>query len=838
MYRDMLRRSIPPNEITFSCLLQGCLNRPNWQREIAPIISEIESSGIEITPALAWVMVQALVSINRFDKAILLVRMAEGDDIKLQYEWMAQQVNTIKEARLIRDELLIRDKKGTLTNTGLVWFNLHVFNKIISSLLQKHRKNEVLQLAMEGMPQVYTKKYNHQSDNRGSSRRSCERDRNTNKTVFFDNLQASKTGGRTDMAGEEDISGPTTDLAEFSRTYTQLQIACDRNVRQESKMWMCLPITCNVWTQHILNGFSRYLWLSCKSDEKTRKTAIAVYTYVLRRGIDLRSDHFDAIIQMYSKVGTYAAAIDVIKEMKLRGIPRRVVNYNNAILAALNHHDQKYLRETVHHFRAMMAEDELDPDIFTYNSMILCCEKAGELRLVIKLFKEFKMSGTMSGIVPSCFTVNTFMRVFYDNKRYELVEECYLSKNIVYNNSSSSCSEAKASQRKGDLPPTSPSDKPKRYIFTIMQQAYLAQMEWSKCLQCFEDMKTLQIHPHAPLCIRVFLSYLEAISQYVKLRSGSNSTATVTVRNLGKSNASSSSKAGSLLGQRVEPPPPELDTLLLYFAKMVTFDSVLGLRSRLEVLFNNLEAIELGRGIRLLDQCLRKNLFKFSYLVWVIPSCVPGLDLKASDSEWGLDLSPINDSCEALAEGALEWWAYWLKSNVLKWRKPARITVRCASSKMAEHLSKILTNIGAPVLELKSPGTVIELSTTNMREWITALKRIKKTDMERSAAKGSDTGNYGNGVTLDEEDIVSVADEDTHPELEGFTVKSGNSGSAYQRIVAELETDTPAVAPEVLFEKDGDIRAQGHASSAAHNTPPLRLKSVVIARILDESEGA
>lgn len=127
---------------------------------------------------------------------------------------------------------------------------------------------------------------------------------------------------------------------------------------------------------------------------------------------DISKEGFNArLIALYGKSGMLDNAYKTFDEMPGRNCKRTVLSFNALLAACVNSRKFDKANDL---FRKLPKELDIEPDLFSYNTVIKAFCKMGSLDSGISLLAEMELKG----VQPDLITFNTLLNGFYANGQF------------------------------------------------------------------------------------------------------------------------------------------------------------------------------------------------------------------------------------------------------------------------------------------------------------------------------------------------------------------------------------------------------------------------------------
>ncbi|KAJ4826033.1 hypothetical protein Tsubulata_046368, partial [Turnera subulata] len=129
------------------------------------------------------------------------------------------------------------------------------------------------------------------------------------------------------------------------------------------------------------------------------------YSDISKEGFNVR------LISLYGQSGMFHNALKVFEEMPQRNCKRTALSFNALLGAGVN---SGKFEKVVALFRELPEKLEIEPDLFSYNTVIKAFREMGSLDLAVSCLDEMEKKG----IEPDLITFNTLLNGFYGNGRF------------------------------------------------------------------------------------------------------------------------------------------------------------------------------------------------------------------------------------------------------------------------------------------------------------------------------------------------------------------------------------------------------------------------------------
>ncbi|XP_059298923.1 pentatricopeptide repeat-containing protein At3g13150-like [Lycium ferocissimum] len=134
---------------------------------------------------------------------------------------------------------------------------------------------------------------------------------------------------------------------------------------------------------------------------------------------DIKNERFVVrFIWLYGKAGMFDHAQKLFDEMPHLKCERTVMSFNALLAAAVNSNKYDNITEI---FKELPGKLAIEPDIFSYNTMIKAFCNMGSLDSLVPIMDKMKKSG----VDPCVITFNTLLDGFYKNNRFSEAENIW-----------------------------------------------------------------------------------------------------------------------------------------------------------------------------------------------------------------------------------------------------------------------------------------------------------------------------------------------------------------------------------------------------------------------------
>ncbi|KAJ8534712.1 hypothetical protein K7X08_016440 [Anisodus acutangulus] len=144
---------------------------------------------------------------------------------------------------------------------------------------------------------------------------------------------------------------------------------------------------------------------------------------------DIKNERFAVrLISLYGKAGMFEHARKLFDEMPDLKCQRTVMSFNALLAAGVNSKIYDKINEI---FRELPGELGIEPDVFSYNTMIKALCDMGSLDSAVLVMDEMGKNG----IDPDVITFNTVLDGFYKNSRFYEAEKIWdlMEKKVITN---------------------------------------------------------------------------------------------------------------------------------------------------------------------------------------------------------------------------------------------------------------------------------------------------------------------------------------------------------------------------------------------------------------------
>ncbi|XP_059298924.1 pentatricopeptide repeat-containing protein At3g13150-like [Lycium ferocissimum] len=123
-------------------------------------------------------------------------------------------------------------------------------------------------------------------------------------------------------------------------------------------------------------------------------------------------------ISLYGKAGMFEHAQKLFDEMPQLNCERTVMSFNALLAACVNSKKYDKVNEI---FKELPGKLGIEPDVFSYNTMIKALCDMGSLDSIVSIMNEMGKNG----IDPDVITFNTLLDGFYKNNRFSEAEKIW-----------------------------------------------------------------------------------------------------------------------------------------------------------------------------------------------------------------------------------------------------------------------------------------------------------------------------------------------------------------------------------------------------------------------------
>ena len=148
--------------------------------------------------------------------------------------------------------------------------------------------------------------------------------------------------------------------------------------------------------------------------------AILVLKYMKEKNVPINERHYGAVIQACRRSGQWEMALGLFERMeKEKPVVQKNTIIYNQMISILG--DAKQLGQVLNLYDRM-TEDEVPKDSVTFTVAITACEKAGDWKTAIKMYKDMEQ---VYSLQPNLITLNAVLNACAHNRRWQEALEIF-----------------------------------------------------------------------------------------------------------------------------------------------------------------------------------------------------------------------------------------------------------------------------------------------------------------------------------------------------------------------------------------------------------------------------